>query len=440
MKGKREEELTVKTDPPHSPVKSPKTPPGAAAGGNPKKKVSMPPAKKKPPTAPFSKSSPTALSPSLGRHPHSLSSNPEGEGKGVKRHAPQEVVDVPPLAPTVLRVDSSTCEHPSNTSITTATSSALPSRQNSAAAILARPSSMRKTAFVVVDHGVTAEQGTRRTMEDQHTMLAEGIPFFGVYDGHGGTQCAEYLRDHLHNFILSNPELKTDPQKAIVDGIVEADNAFLALSERETNESGSVCAVALIMDDKLVVGNVGDCEVVLSRNGKPVVLTVRHTIASNPSEEERVRGVGGKVCHNRVGHPNYNPAVVSLAVTRAIGDAGFKLARYTDGKASGVIAVPDTTITRLTDDDEFLVIGCDGLWDVMTYAEVVDFCYRRFQEGMPAQSIAEELAQAALAKGSTDNVTAMLVHLTRREGLQSTREFVPEAAVSTSTRNLSEEP
>lgn len=271
-------------------------------------------------------------------------------------------------------------------------------------------------------------------------MLAEGIPFFGVYDGHGGTQCAEYLRDHLHGFILSNPDLKANPQKAIVDGIVEADNAFLALSERETNESGSVCAVALIIDDKLVVGNVGDCEAVLSRNGKPVVLTVRHTIASNPSEEERVRGVGGKVCHNRVGHPNYNPAVVSLAVTRAIGDAGFKLARYTDGKASGVIAVPDTTVTRLTDDDEFLVIGCDGLWDVMTYAEVVDFCYRRFQEGMPAQSIAEELAQAALAKGSTDNVTAMLVHLTRREGLQSTREFVPEAAVSTSTRNLSEEP
>lgn len=454
MKGKKEE-LTVRTDPPHSPVKSPKTPLAAAAGtgSSPKRKVTMPQAKKKPPTVPVSKNSPITLSPSQGRHPHSLSSgfdaannahnsnvNSSSSSSGAKvvtaakEHA---VMGLPP-APAVVRVDCPCGDHPSTASTTT--TSAPPSRQNSAAAILARPSSMRKTAFVVVDHGVTAEQGTRRTMEDQHTMLAEGIPFFGVYDGHGGTQCAEYLRDHLHGFILSNPELKANPQKAIVDGIVEADTAFLALSERETNESGSVCAVALIIDDKLVVGNVGDSEAVLSRNGKPVVLTVLHTIAKNPSEEERVRSVGGKVCHNRVGHPNYNPAVVSLAVTRAIGDAGFKLARYTDGKASGVIAVPDTTVTRLTDDDEFLVIGCDGLWDVMTYAEVVDFCYRRFQEGMPAQSIAEELAQAALTKGSTDNVTAMLVHLTRREGLQSTREFVPEAAVSTSTRNLSEEP
>lgn len=437
MKGKKDG-LTLKTETPHSPPKSPKTPPGTTASVSPKRKVSMPAAKKKPPTVPISKDSPTVLSPSAGRHPHSLKSGFDSPGKSSGTGRLAHAAEVP-AGPTVVCADGPSIEHPSAASTTT-TSSAPPSRQNSTAAVLARTSSSRKTAFVVVDHGVTAEQGTRRTMEDQHTMLAEGIPFFGVYDGHGGTQCAEYLRDHLHGFILSSPDLKSNPQKAIVDGIVEADSAFLALSERETNESGSVCAVALIIDDKLIVGNVGDCEAVLSRNGKPLVLTVRHTIASNPSEEERVRGVGGKVCHNRVGHPNYNPAVVSLAVTRAIGDAGFKLARYTDGKASGVIAVPDTTITRLTDDDEFLVIGCDGLWDVMSYEEVVDFCFRRFQEGVPAQSIAEALAQAALNKGSTDNVTAMLVHLTRREGLQSTREFFPEAAVSMSTRNLSEDP
>lgn len=277
-------------------------------------------------------------------------------------------------------------------------------------------------------------------MEDQHTLLSDGIPFFGVYDGHGGTQCAEYLRDHLHGLILGHSEVKTNPTKAITDGIVEADRAFLERSESETNESGSVCAVALILDDMLYVGNVGDCEAVLCRNAKPIVLTVKHNIQNNPAEAERVREVGGKVFHNRVGHPKFNPSVVSLAVTRAIGDAGFKLQEYTDGKPSGVIAVPDTTATRLRSDDEFLVIGCDGLWDVMTYEEVVSFCHKRLHEGCAAQSIAEELAQTALMKGSTDNVTAMLVQLNRREGPQSISEFVAEAAVSTSTRNLSEEP
>ncbi|KAG5493989.1 hypothetical protein JKF63_01822 [Porcisia hertigi] len=407
--------------------------------------------KNKPPTVPLSRNSSTISSASVGRHSHFLSppptSLPMKSCDSAKSVLPSQafplskgIADAPTPQPVNVSADGKAHEE-SRAFVSSSMSSTPPSRQSSSTILpLRRHSSIRKTAFVVVDYGARAEQGTRKTMEDQHTMLSEGIPFFGVYDGHGGTQCAEYLRDHLHGLILGHPEVRTNPEKAIVDGIVEADRAFLTRSESETNESGSVCAVALIIDDKLVVGNVGDAEVVLSRDGKPIVLTVRHNISSNPSEEERIRSVGGKVCHHRVGHPNYNPAVVSLAVTRAIGDAGFKLAKYTDGKLSGVIATPETSVTRLTDEDEFLVIGCDGLWDVMTYEEVVGFCYQRFQRGEPAQCIAEKLVQAALTKGSTDNVTAMLVHLTRREGSMSTREFVPEAAVSTSACNLTEEP
>ncbi|CAM38551.1 protein phosphatase 2C-like protein [Leishmania braziliensis MHOM/BR/75/M2904] len=446
---KNDATATRKPDSPHSP-KSPASSSATTAFATPKKKSIMRP-KQKPTTVLVSKNNSTNSSTSLGKHPHFLSplptsspTRPRDSAKGglLPQVSPSSTgsADAPTPKPGCAGGDGK--DHQVNHVAVPSSMSLEPSsRQNSATLNpICRHNSMRKTAFVVVDYGATAEQGTRKTMEDQHTMLFEGIPFFGVYDGHGGTQCAEYLRDQLHGLILGHPEVKTNPEKAIIDGIVEADRAFLARSEAETNESGSVCAVALIIDDKLVVGNVGDAEVVLSHNAKPVVLTVRHSISSNPSEEERIRSVGGKVCHNRVGHPNYNPAVVSLAVTRAIGDAGFKLPKYTDGKPSGVIAVPETSVTRLTDDDEFLVIGCDGLWDVMTYAEVVDFCYQRFEEGVPAQCIAEELAQAALMKGSTDNVTAMLVHLTRREGPLSTREFVPEAAVSTSTRNLSEEP
>eukprot|EP00796_Vickermania_ingenoplastis_P007278 gene7278-5122_t len=272
----------------------------------------------------------------------------------------------------------------------------------------ASPNGNRTTFLRVLDYGATAEQGTRRTMEDQHVMMKDGFPFFAVYDGHGGSQCAEFLRDHLHEMILNHPDLKKNPEKAIYDSIIEADRQFLQRTEVETNESGSVCAVALFADDTLVVGNVGDSEIVLCRNGSPVVLTTKHNLLNNSSEMERVKAVGGKIFHHRVGHPKFNPSVVSLGVTRAIGDAGFKLEEYTDGKPSGVIAVPEVKSTKLSPEDEFLVIGCDGLWDVMTYAEVVDFCYRRFKTGVAAQVIAEELAQAALNKGSTDNVTAML--------------------------------
>ncbi|CCW60656.1 unnamed protein product [Phytomonas sp. EM1] len=288
-----------------------------------------------------------------------------------------------------------------------------------------------------MDFSATAEQGVRRTMEDQYVMLGDGIPFFAIYDGHGGTQCAEYLRDHLHKLILGHPEIMSSPEKAISDSIIKTDNDFLKRPEEDGNESGCVCVVVVIIDDTFVIGNVGDCEAVLCRGGTPNVLTVKHTLQSNAKEVERVHDAGGKIFHNRVGHPKFNPSVISLGVTRAIGDAGFKLDMYTDGKPSGIISNPDTISVKLTSEDEFLVVASDGLWDVMSYGEVIDFCSRRLKSGETAQTITDELTQAALNKGATDNVTIILICLARHEGDPQGGEFISEDAVTRSGVDVS---
>ncbi|KAH9577214.1 PPM-type phosphatase domain [Trypanosoma melophagium] len=118
-------------------------------------------------------------------------------------------------------------------------------------------------------------------MEDQHAMVAETIPFFGVYDGHGGTQCAEFLRDNLHTFILSRPDVMTSPEQAIRAGIATAERAFLTKCANEKIESGSTCAIAMIVDDTLVTGNVGDTEIVLCRAGSPLLLSTKHSLHCN---------------------------------------------------------------------------------------------------------------------------------------------------------------
>ena len=114
----------------------------------------------------------------------------------------------------------------------------------------------------------------------------------------------------------------------------------------------------------------GDSEVVLNRNGSAVILTTIHNMRKNESEEERVRACGGRIHHKRLGHPRYNPAFFSIAVTRSIGDLFFKTGKFTDGKDSGLIADADTRKVTLTTDDKFVIIGCDGLWDVMSYQQV----------------------------------------------------------------------
>lgn len=51
--------------------------------------------------------------------------------------------------------------------------------------------------------------------------------FFGLFDGHGGNECSDFLRDHLHKFIVSNIYFPSKPKKAIMQGFKEAEAEFL---------------------------------------------------------------------------------------------------------------------------------------------------------------------------------------------------------------------
>ena len=258
--------------------------------------------------------------------------------------------------------------------------------------------------------------------------LAQGIPFFAVYDGHGGTKCASYLRMKLAQFVLSHPKLVTDPEEAVSEGILAAEEEFLRLFG-ETDASGATAAVALFVGDSLVTANVGDTEIVLSRSGKAILLSSKHTPKDNPDEKQRVIDAGGRVVHGgRVGHPRFNPNVLHVALSRAMGDAPFKLPELTLSKPSGIIATPDTFTTPIHPEDEFVIIGCDGLWDVFTYQDAVDIGRKMLLDGKhTAQSISEALVQQAIQAGSSDNVTVLFLLYKQRPRSASHR---PPSAIA----------
>lgn len=60
----------------------------------------------------------------------------------------------------------------------------------------------------------------------------------------------------------------------------------------------------------------------------------------------------------------------SLNLSRAIGDLEFKLAKDCSPEEQAVTAAPDIREIELQDGDEFLVLACDGIWDVMSNQEV----------------------------------------------------------------------
>lgn len=137
----------------------------------------------------------------------------------------------------------------------------------------------------------------------------------------------------------------------------------------------------------LYTANVGDARAVLSRNGKAVRLTYDHK-GSDKKEVRRIQEAGGFVLNNRVNGV--------LAVTRSLGDSAMK--EY-------VVGSPYTSTMELNDADEFLIIACDGLWDVIEDQPAVEL----IRDSPSAQLAAENLVRHALDNFSHDNVTVLVV-------------------------------
>jgi protein phosphatase 2C family protein 2/3 len=95
-----------------------------------------------------------------------------------------------------------------------------------------------------------------------------------------------------------------------------------------------------------------------------------------------------------------------LSVTRALGDWDMKLPH---GSPSPLIAEPEIRWATLTEDDEFLIIGCDGIWDVMTSQHAVSTVRRGLRRHDDPERCARELAMEAKRLKTFDNLTVIVV-------------------------------
>lgn len=100
--------------------------------------------------------------------------------------------------------------------------------------------------------------------------------FFGIYDGHGGSACAEFLRDNLHQYVVKEESFPWDPQQAIKEGFKKAEQQFLSQCWHRdektqqivlTERSGSCAICVMIVGEICYIANVGDSRAVLSSNG-----------------------------------------------------------------------------------------------------------------------------------------------------------------------------
>lgn len=250
----------------------------------------------------------------------------------------------------------------------------------------------------------------RRTMEDVHTYVKNFASrldwgYFAVFDGHAGIQASKWCGKHLHTIIEQN--ILADETRDVRDVL---NDSFLAIDEeintKLVGNSGCTAAVCVlrwelpdsVFDDsmdlaqhqrKLYTANVGDSRIVLFRNGNSIRLTYDHK-ASDTLEMQRVEQAGGLIMKSRVNG--------MLAVTRSLGDKFFD---------SLVVGSPFTTSVEITSEDKFLILACDGLWDVIDDQDACEL----IKDITEPNEAAKVLVRYALENGTTDNVTVMVVFL-----------------------------
>ena len=127
--------------------------------------------------------------------------------------------------------------------------------------------------------------------------------FFGVYDGHGGSACAEFLRDNLHHYVIKEDVFPWNPTVAITKGFKAAETRFIEMCQSRdettgqptvTERSGSCAIVVLIVGEVCYVANVGDSRAVLSsEGGKLMTALSRDQKPSDIDEYKRIIKAGG---------------------------------------------------------------------------------------------------------------------------------------------------
>lgn len=268
--------------------------------------------------------------------------------------------------------------------------------------------------------------------------------FFALFDGHAGSKCADFLKDKLHFFITNQKEYIDDKLNAIRKGIFKAEEEFWkeASSGPVIDISGSCLLMSIFHENACYFANVGDSRAVLSsKKGKEIKqLTTDHK-PEDEIETNRIKTNGGDVFRNRrvskkmvkddkTGEysledvTTYGPFRVhpgGLSVSRTIGDIPSKDPKL-GGAQSCVVPTPELGKFEVNDTTDFLVLACDGVYDVLSNEDVVNAVWEsieRCAKFMSLEEVAriasENVMKASFDKRSMDNITVIVILFKEKE-------------------------
>ena len=301
-------------------------------------------------------------------------------------------------------------------------------------------------------------QGWRKRMEDAHiTEISQGksseLDVFGVFDGHGGKEISQFVTHHFTKELIVNKNyLKGDLQSAIKDTFIKMDEIMQTNEGKEeikqyarkskeeddlqskeepqnsqmamlaqlvgqkdpesddiamrTGCTGCVCVIDE-MYKKMYFANAGDSRVVLCKNGNAIPMSTDHK-PELEKEKDRIYKADGWITDGRVKG--------NLNLTRGLGDLDYKQNKNLKPEEQIITSNPDILIEDFSNDVDFIIIGCDGIWDCLTNQQACDFVKNRYNNQEKLSKIIEEMMDSICANDlynetgvGCDNMTCMII-------------------------------
>jgi serine/threonine protein phosphatase PrpC len=235
----------------------------------------------------------------------------------------------------------------------------------------------------------------------------------GIFDGHGGNLVSKYLKEHLPKYFYANTEsLFSHKNNEYILKVFDKMQTKLIKDVPQCKQMGSTALILNLEKGKqdtynIQVSNIGDCRAVLCNEYYIAVSLTKDHKPMQWEEKKRIESLGGKI----IKEANDDPRINGLAVSRAFGD--LDVLPY-------VTHIPEIFNYKININSKFIILGCDGVWDVLSSQDAVDFVIKEMMllgthtenyHTHNQRNIAKKLGEYAIKKGSGDNISLIILFI-----------------------------
>jgi len=309
--------------------------------------------------------------------------------------------------------------------------------------------------------GSSSMQGWRYRNEDAHInqLNNNNYDIFGVFDGHGGKEVSQFVKNHFIEEFMKNKNTKYENiSESLIETFLKMDELLRTkegkeelsrlnkLSRAEDDEqdkkdkknsgndfykyldpknldncdianiTGCTACVSIVdeKNKKIFFANAGDSRAVICKMGVGYQMSHDHK-PDWAKEKNRIYKSGGWVNEGRIKG--------NLNLSRSLGDFEYKQDKNLSPKDQMITAYPEINIELLDDTCEFIILACDGIWDCLTPQEACDFVRNKLYDengqektNVKISKIVEEMMDEAIAEDinnengiGCDNMTCIII-------------------------------